>query len=168
MVLIPLSFGDIKFAKVNKKVSSKAYYYVNFMIEQGFPEKMEISRWRSSYYYLYITMVVTRNPVNFLFRRWSMLSLYSLLTFGVYGISNEDIGERMTYLITITLIFTTYLQVLSESIPEVAYYTYADILTLFHTGLVFLVTVLVWVGSPKLCDLSSKFEINTCLSIFVI
>jgi len=159
MYLIPLSFGDMRFAKVRKHVFSKAYCYANFMIEQGVPKNIEKTRGRATYYYLYVTMVVSRNPLDFVLRRVSWLLMFSISTFGVYTISNENIGERMTYLITIILIFSAYSVVLSGMLPEVPYYTHADDLIISHAVFVFFFTVLIGFGSPEICNFSKDVEI---------
>jgi len=168
MVLVPLSFGGIDFFKVAEFVFSKAYFYTNAMVEQGVRNEPEKTRGTASYYYLYITMKVTRNPLDFVLRHCSWLLLFSFATFGVYTISSENIGERMTYLVTIILIFSAYSIVLSGELPEVPYYTNGDKLILCHTGFVFTATVLIGIGSPELLEFGEKTETSICIFLFVV
>jgi len=158
MTLIPISFKNIKFLKVAQHVFSKAYVYKNAMIEQGAPAEGEATRGPVNYYYLYATVKVLRHPHHFLLRRASWILVFSGGTFGVYAIGNENIGERMTYLITLVLIFSTYAIVLSRELPEVPYYTHGDYLIICNTVFVIVVSVLIAIGSPEILDFNEPLE----------
>jgi len=158
MTLVPMSFGDIDFFKVSEHVFSKTYFYSNAMVEQGVVGEGEETRGVSDYYYVWLTMKVTRNPLDFILRHSSWLLMFSFGTFGVYTISNENIGERMSYLVTIFVIFSAYSIVLSTELPEVPYYTHGDYLIICHTLFVFTATFLISMGSPEFWDFDEGVE----------
>jgi len=168
MDLVPISFGGMKFFKVTEHVFSKAYFYANAMIEHGVPSQTEKTRGTASYYYIYVTMKVIRNPLDFVLRHCSWLFLFSFSTFGVFTMNYEDIADRMMYLITIILIFSAYSIVLSGELPEVPYYTYGDHIIMCHTAFVTIANVLIGIGSPEVLDFDEEKQKAICIALFVI
>ena len=90
---------------------------------------------------LYIALTAVRKPQYYLWNIYIMLFILGTLSFTVFNIEPEELGDRLSNMLTLVLALVAFKLVLAQSLPSISYLTMLDIFTLGAMMLMFFISV---------------------------